>query len=103
MISSQFITYKRDKVGCQHLQSYKIIFFSFSKKGHLMQENMWLGNQEKSARKLLIIMLAILDQMRTSSFAWMLCNCIPTCVIFRVLRLYNELYIYIYLGTCIYG
>lgn len=68
-----------------------------------MQENMWLGNQEKSARKLLIIMLAILDQMRTSSFAWMLCNCIPTCVIFRVLRLYNELYIYIYLGTCIYG
>lgn len=60
-----------------------------------MQENMWLSNQEKSARILLIIMLATLDQMRTSFLAWMLYNRIPTCVIFRVLfmTLYNELYL----------
>lgn len=74
-----------------------------------MQENMWLSNQEKSSRTLLIIMLAILDQMRTSFLAWMLCNHIPTCVIFRVLfvTLYNELYIRSHasncLGTCIYS
>lgn len=52
MISPRFITYKRDKVGCQHLQSYKIIFFSFSKKGHLMQENMWLSIQEKKCQNI---------------------------------------------------
>lgn len=44
-----------------------------------MQENMWLSNQEKSARILLVIILAILDQMRTLFLAWMLCNRIPTC------------------------
>lgn len=33
-----------------------------------MQENMWLSNQEKSARILLVIILAILDQMRTLFF-----------------------------------
>lgn len=84
--------YERNKVGCQLLETHKI--FIFTEKGHLMQENMWLSNQEKSARVLLIIMLVILNQMRTSFLAWMLCNCIPTCVIFRVLfvTLYNELY-----------
>lgn len=68
-------------------------FFFLAEKGNLMQENVWFSNQEKGARILLIIMLAILDQMRTSFLAWMRCNCIPTCVIFRVLflTLYNEL------------
>jgi len=60
-----------------------------------MQENMWLSNQEKSARILLIITLATLDQTRTPLLAWMLRNCVPPCVMFRVLfvTLYNELYI----------
>lgn len=60
-----------------------------------MQGNMLLSNQRKSVRILLIIMLAISDQMRTSFLAWMPCNRIPTRVIFRVLLVtpYNELYI----------
>lgn len=93
MISSRFITCMRNKVGCQHLRIYKIIFFFFvlAEKGCILQENMWLSNQEKSARILVTIMLAILDSMRTSYLA---CNRIPTCL-FRVLlvTLCNKLYI----------
>lgn len=72
----------------------RFFFFLLAEKGFILQENMWLSNQEKSARILVTIMLATLDTMRTSFLAWMLCNHIPTCL-FRVLlvAVYNELYI----------
>lgn len=93
MISSQFIAYKREIKLDANTFKFTSCFFFLAEKGHLMQKNMWLSNQEKSARILLIIMLAILDQMRTSFLALMPCNRIPTCVIFRVLfvTLYSEL------------
>lgn len=73
-----------------------------------MQENMWLSNQEKSARILLVIILAILDQMRTLFWLGYYAIVFPR-VIFRVLFVtaYNELYLSSHasncLGTCIYG
>lgn len=60
-------------------------FFFKQKKGILHKRTCGLVIRKESARILLIIMLAILDQMRTSLLARMLRSRIPACNIFRVL------------------